>query len=78
MSQPFTSAHRLVADPLYPSLKAYLIGATGLAYYTDKDSELATRVSQRLAELGLRDCGSYLALLKEGPRGETELDRLIE
>jgi chemotaxis protein methyltransferase CheR len=74
---PPTPSHLLVADPAYPRLKAHLIGVTGLAYYADKDDDLAMRIAARLAQLGLGDCASYLALLENGQAGEEELDALI-
>lgn len=67
----------LRSDPNFPRLKDYLIQATGLAYYGDKDDELAHRVSERLTARGLKDCESYLALLTGAPEGAAELDRAI-
>ncbi len=71
------SPHRLVSDPAYPRLKDHLIRATGLAYYADKDADLMGRIAQRLAQLELPDCATYLALLQNGEEGEPELDELI-
>ena len=66
------SPHRLVSDPAYPRLKDYLISATGLAYYADKDADLMGRIAQRLAQLELPDCATYLALLQNGEGGERQ------
>jgi chemotaxis protein methyltransferase CheR len=68
---------QLVRDPAYPLLKAFLIEATGLAYYADKDAELTDRIGRRLSEVGLRDCAAYLRLLKDDRDGEAELDALV-
>jgi chemotaxis protein methyltransferase CheR len=65
------------ADPSFPRLKTFLIESTGLAYYADKDRDLADRVGRRLARLGMRACAPYLELLQDGPAGEAELDALI-
>ena len=70
--------HPLRADPFYLALKDELIASTGLAYYGDRDDDLAARVEARMGELRVRDCAGYLDLLRDGPRGETELDALIE
>ncbi len=70
--------HPLTDDPSYPRLKDHLIASTGLAYYADKDRDLVTHVARRLATSGVRDCASYLALLGGEPRGQAELDALIE
>lgn len=66
-----------VLDPFYPELKEYVIRATGLAYYADKDDELGDRFAQRMSRLGLPDCRAYLGLLQDGSRGEAELDQLV-
>ena len=70
--------HPLCSDPGYPRLKEHLIAVTGLAYYADKDDDLAARVAQRLAQLGLAGCDAYLAMLLGGPASEAERDALIE
>ena len=70
--------HPLRADPSYPPLKEYLIASTGLAYYHDREDDLASRVVARMRGRGVLDCAGYLGLLRDGPRGETELDALIE
>jgi chemotaxis protein methyltransferase CheR len=68
---------QLVRDPAYPPLKAFLIETTGLAYYADKDAELADRIGRRLSRTGLQGCAAYLGLLRDGPAGEAELDALV-
>src|SRR5580698_8252946 len=54
--QPVKSAQaydELICDPMYPKLKQHVVGSTGLAYYEDKDADLAQRIGGRLACLGL-------------------------
>lgn len=70
-------AQLVLADPAYPRLKDHVIAATGLAYYADKDLDLASRIAQRLGRLPVAGCADYLALLANGPAGEAELDELI-
>ena len=70
-------AHPLTQDPGFASLKQLLISSTGLAYYADKDHDLAFRISARLAHLQLRGCDAYLALLKDRHGGESERHLLI-
>jgi chemotaxis protein methyltransferase CheR len=67
----------VVSDPDYQRLKDRLIEFTGLAYYADKDEDLAGRISRRFSELGVRNCASYLHLLQAEGKGESELDVLI-
>jgi len=67
----------LVSDPVYPRLKDFLLESSGLAYYADKDSDLAERISRRLGTVGLSDCAAYLELLQDGPAGEAEFDAVI-
>jgi chemotaxis protein methyltransferase CheR len=68
----------LLSDPAFVLLKEYIIAQTGLAYYADKDRDLAGHLAGRLACLGLSDCITYLGLLRDGTRGEAELDALIQ
>jgi len=67
----------IIATPSYPRLKQYVIEHTGLAYYEDKDRDLAERILQRLEIRGLTDCASYLHALEDGAAGEEEMDELI-
>jgi chemotaxis protein methyltransferase CheR len=67
----------LVADPCYRGLKNHLIASTGLAFYSNRDAELAELISQRLTNLQLRDCSAYSEFLANGASGEAEMDALI-
>lgn len=71
------SSDALIGDPLYRQLKEHLIESTGLAYYVDKDADLARRLGRRLSITGVRDCGAYLSVLRDPLRGPSELDALI-
>jgi chemotaxis protein methyltransferase CheR len=75
---PHTLPDELVGDPSYSRLKEYLIESTGLAYYRDKDADLARRIRRRLSDLRFLDCASYLDLLRDRGRGPVEMDALIE
>lgn len=66
----------LLAHPLYPRLKQFVLDRTGLNYYQDKDSDFAERTCRRLASLRIPDCSAYLERL-EGPDGRRELDALV-
>jgi chemotaxis protein methyltransferase CheR len=77
VSRQALSPDLLVADLSYRNLKDYLIESTGLAYYLDKDSELAEKIAKRLETLNMAGCSAYLALLKDGQAGEAELDELV-
>jgi chemotaxis protein methyltransferase CheR len=67
----------LVRDPQFPRLKEHVVGFTGLAYYHDKDAQLAQRIGGRLSRLGLGDCASYLDMLCDPLRGPSEFDALV-
>src|SRR5262249_48074142 len=71
------AAHPLLLDPHYVVLKQHLIESTGLAYYADKDEDLAARIGARLSQLSLNGCGAYLDLLKDQEAGESERHLLI-
>ncbi len=67
----------LLLDPAYPALKQHLIESTGLAYYANKDSDLAARIGARMAQLNLAGCSEYLAMLRDREDGEVERHALI-
>jgi chemotaxis protein methyltransferase CheR len=67
----------LLIDPWYPRLKEYLIESTGMAYYANKDADLARRIRRRLTGFGGLDCASYLERLHDPSRGPAEMDALI-
>jgi chemotaxis protein methyltransferase CheR len=67
----------LTSDPFYPSLKAYLIQATGLTYYVDKDGDLGWRLQRRFQARGVDNCAAYLNVLRDLSKGPAELDELI-
>ena len=71
------SPDALVGDPFYTHLKEYVVESTGLTYYADKDADLARRVERRLSATGVRDCASYLEILRDPLRGAFEMDELI-
>ncbi len=67
----------ILADPDYPELKKSILDQTGLAYYADKDEDLAARLSRRFAAINAPDCRSYLRILaRESPR-QTEMHQLV-
>jgi chemotaxis protein methyltransferase CheR len=66
----------VVADADYPRLKSHVIESTGLAYYRDKDEDLARHIAERLGALGLPSCAAYLAAVY-AEQGQQELDALI-
>ena len=77
MSLTLRPPEELLGDPLYSRLKEYLIEVTGLAYYADKDADLARRIWRRLPGLGIQDCAAYLELLRDPRLGPGEMDALI-
>lgn len=68
----------LLADASFQSLKDHVLAMTGLAYYCDKDDELADRLSMRLGALNFTRAADYLSLLRQEPAGSQEMDLLIE
>lgn len=68
----------VLEDPCYPALKSHLLAATGLAYYADKDRELASRIGLRLAETSMVNCRDYLQLLQSDEGGEAELENILQ
>lgn len=76
MILPDTSAE-LLADPFFPRLKALVIETTGMAFYLDKDEDLARIVQARMEECGRAGCASYLDLLQDPVSGKEEMDSLV-
>src|SRR5262245_40189026 len=66
----------IIRDGFYPRLKQFIISATGLDYYSDKDNDLASRISRRMAAQRISTCAQYLRLIS-GEGNEPELDALI-
>jgi len=62
----------VVEDPQFNRLKALVIEATGMAFYTDKNEELARIIQSRLSETGIGDCAAYIDHL-----GGDEMDLLV-
>jgi chemotaxis protein methyltransferase CheR len=77
VSLPAVRAPALTSDPGYHGLKQYLLEWTGLAFYLDKDDQLAEKIARRLAACKLSGCTAYLALLRDGVEGAAELDELV-
>ncbi|BAE50767.1 CheR family methyltransferase [Paramagnetospirillum magneticum] len=81
MSLPSSGAPPAVAalldDPAYSVLKALIIDTTGMAFYRDKDSDLARILAERMAEIGIGDCAGYLDRLHCLGQGKAEMDALI-
>jgi len=67
----------IISDSGYAALKSYIIQHTGLAYYQDKNRDLGERIGRRLAALHVRDCATYLQLLRSSLDGEKEMDFLV-
>ncbi len=63
----------LAADPFYPRLKALIIERTGMAFYAERDDELARILGERLQATGATDCATYLDRLAN----PAELDELV-
>lgn len=69
-----TSVADLLADPYFPRLKALVIDVTGMAFYADKDADLALIVADRMEYCAITDCAAYLERLQGD--GE-EMDALV-
>ena len=68
----------VVNDSEFPRLKAYLIEATGLSYYAEKNAELASRIAERWPVVQVDNCRQYLQRLQDPQTGPAELDQLVE
>lgn len=48
-----------------------------MAFYADKDEDLARIIAERMAEIGLGSCARYLDLIADPLRGREEMDALV-
>ena len=71
MTRPAT-----VGDPGFAALKDRVIARTGHHYYADKDEQLAERVAQRMAVLGIATVAAYAARLDDPSAGADEWERI--
>jgi chemotaxis protein methyltransferase CheR len=69
--------HTVLSDPSFPVLKDFVLNHTGLAYYADKDEDLAMRIGRRLDALRVANCQLYLARLMDRGAGPAEMECLI-
>ncbi|MBT9544598.1 MAG: tetratricopeptide repeat protein [Candidatus Sericytochromatia bacterium] len=68
------SPHEDFDSPGFEQLKTYVVEQTGLAYYRNKDRELAYKFSRRMEKIQQTDYRDYLAHLQaEAGRAEREL-----
>lgn len=67
----------LLADSFFPHLKALVIETTGMAFYADKDEDLARIVAARMGETGLIPCVRYLERIADPFGGRDEMDALV-
>ncbi|HLO75181.1 MAG TPA: protein-glutamate O-methyltransferase CheR, partial [Magnetospirillum sp.] len=67
----------VVADPFFQRLKSLVIQNTGMAFYEDKDEDLARIVAARMGETGDTSCARYLDLISDQVRGREEMDALV-
>lgn len=64
----------LLADTCFARLKALVIDVTGMAFYADKDNDLAQIVAERMTQCGAVDCAAYLERLAAD---RDEMDALV-
>lgn len=64
----------LLRDPTFATLKELLIGRTGLAYFADRDEDLADRVVRRMVRVSAGNGAAYVALLRSPYTGAAELE----
>lgn len=69
-----TASEQVLSDSFFPRLKALVIEVTGMAFYADKDADLAQIVADRLEQCHIGDCAAYLERLQAD--GE-EMDALV-
>lgn len=64
----------LLSDPFFARLKALVIDVTGMAFYADKDGDLALIIADRMDHCALANCAGYLEHLAADPQ---EMEALV-
>lgn len=67
----------LTGDASFRRLKEFIVESTGLAYYSDRDTDLAVRIGRRFSVLGLDGCAAYVRMPQEGGTGQAEFNALV-
>ncbi|CAA7620601.1 Methylase of chemotaxis methyl-accepting protein [Candidatus Terasakiella magnetica] len=67
----------ILGDPAFARLKGLVIETTGMAFYRDKDEDLARILSARMGCLGLSTCFEYLVQLQNPATPGAEMDELV-
>ena len=67
---------KVLEDPNFGALKHYIIESTGLAYYTNRDSDLASAMVRALDGIPWNSAAQYLGKIRE--LGSLAMDRLAE
>ena len=72
-----SNALSLKQDASYERLKDFVIQATGLIYFQDKDQDFCNRLERRLDAVQVRDCATYLAMIMQSPGANLEFNQLV-
>ena len=64
-------------DVHYAGLKQFIVNATGLVYFQDKDPDLCHRLERRFNALNISDCKTYFDRLTKSVDATAEFDRLV-
>ncbi|MDO8606662.1 MAG: protein-glutamate O-methyltransferase CheR [Phaeospirillum sp.] len=73
-SPSYPTVQAVLADPTFARLKALVIETTGMAFYRDKNEDLAQILVARMIEVAVAGCDGYLELLAPGA---DEMDALV-
>ncbi|OAN53711.1 chemotaxis protein [Paramagnetospirillum marisnigri] len=68
------TAQTVLADPAFQALKTLVIDTTGMAFYRDKNQDLAQILAARMMETASTSCAAYLERLRDG---QHEMDALV-
>lgn len=74
---PSPAVVAILDDPAYQRLKSLVIDTTGMAFYRDKDGDLARILAERMGEVGVDGCAAYVDRLQSLGTGKEEMDALI-
>ena len=77
MNQALEDTPSTLKDPYYPRLKSFVINATGMVFYADKDEDLVRIIDKRMKATDAEGCATYLQLISKENKSRNELDELV-
>lgn len=67
-----------ISEKDFEIFRDYIYNLCGIYFHASKKYFLESRIARRMEETGVKSHGDYYQLVKSGPRGATELKKLLD